>query len=318
MVITARSSNSDNQVHSTQPPQISVVLPSYNSEAHLPKTLGSLCDQDFSGSFEILVVDCSQGDRVKQVVERFRTVRFQHESERFNPGRGRNIGAELASGALLVFVDSDVSLKRDALRQAWEYYQKGNPIFGGALELDRDADPGVASYLEHLFFNHESQAGRPICKRKNLSSALMMFDRALFLKNGGFKDIPRMQDTELTERMSQNGQTLTFCPHVVGYQIQDSPIEKVLRKVLINGKNLYFIRYHNLPSSKKVGLFLLLPAIAGLKTARIIGRHLRYQDLHGKCATVLLTPLLLTSGASWMLGLYQSLIFGGGISTQRE
>jgi hypothetical protein len=91
-----------------------------------------------------------------------------------------------------------------------------------------------------------------------------------------------------------------------------------LKKVVINGKNLYFIRYQHLPPAKKFALFLLLPLIAGLKTTRIVGRHLRYQDWRGKWATLLLTPLLLVGGVSWMWGLYQSMVFGGGISAHRD
>jgi glycosyltransferase involved in cell wall biosynthesis len=298
--------------------RISVVLPSYNSEQYLPKTLTSLSNQDFAGEYEILVIDCSQGDQVERICASFPRVRFHREAERFNPGTGRNIGARLATGRLLVFLDTDVSLMSNALQQAWDYYEQGNKIFGGALELDRGASPSIASYLEHYFFNHESQQRRPTCARSNLSSALMLFDRELFLAQGGFSNIPRMQDTELTERVTRAGHTLTFRPSVVGLQIQDSPMDKVLKKILINGKNLYFIRYANSSWPRKVGFFLLLPVVSGAKVSRIVARHLRYQDAHGRMMTVALTPFLLWGGCYWMAGFYQSLIFGGGISSRRD
>lgn len=298
--------------------QISVILPSYNSEAQLPRTLASLSAQEFDGQFEIWVVDCSSGDKVERIVSEHPRAKFRYEAARFNPGHGRNLGAESAAGQLLVFLDTDVRLQKDALTEAWKHYQRGNKIFGGALELALDAHPTVASYLEHFFFNHESQKGRPECRRRNLSSALMLFDRQLFLESGGFKDIPRMQDTELTERLLREGQALTFCPRVVGYQVQDSPLGKVFKKILINGMNLYYIRYRDLPAAKKAAFFLLLPLISATKTARIIGRHLRYQDAGGKWKVLGLSPLLMAAGGSWMAGFYQSLLFGGGISASRD
>ena len=63
---------------------------------------------------------------------------------------------------------------------------------------------------------------------------------------GGFADIPRMQDTELTERIrNSSGTQLGFEPSVVGYQIQDSNLKKVLKKIYITGNNIYFLRYQN-------------------------------------------------------------------------
>lgn len=302
-----------------KPVLISIVLPSYNAQEHLPKTLASLCEQDFDPEqYEILVVDCSEHDLVEKVCAQFPRVTLRRESVRFNPGRGRNIGASHAKGKLLVFVDTDVSLNPDALRHAWAFYEQGHPIFGGALELDENANPDVASYLEHFYFNHETQKGRPECQRNNLSSALMLFERELFLKVGGFTDIPRMQDTELTERLVRGGQTLMFCPRVLGFQIQDAPLNKVLRKILINGRNLYFLRYKDFSPPKKVAFALALPLLTSVKLTRIVGRQLLYQDNHGRLITLGLIPLLGVSGMYWMFGLYQSLFVGGGISTRRD
>jgi len=298
--------------------QISVILPSYNSEDQLPLTLASLAAQDFDGDFEIWLIDCSEGDSVKRIATNVPRVKFHHESARFNPGHGRNLGARNAHGQLLVFLDTDVRLRKDALTEAWRHFQRGNRIFGGALELALDPRPTLASYLEHFFFNHESQKGRPECKRRNLSSALMLFERKLFLESGGFKDIPRMQDTELTERLVRDGHALTFCPRVVGYQVQDSPLSKVFKKILINGKNLYYIRYRDFSPAKKTAFFFLLPLVSAMKTVRIIGRHLRYQDMRGRGMVLCLTPLLVAGGGSWMAGLYQSLLFDRGISAHRD
>ncbi len=297
---------------------ISVVIPSYNAQDSLPGTLAALQAQQFEQEFEVIVMDCSDHDKVPQLCEQFEHCRCIQVAERFNPGIGRNLGAEQAKGELLVFVDADVVLEPNALAEAWRYYQQGHSIFGGALELNEQAEPTIASYLEHYFFNHESQRGRPVCPRSNLSSALMLFDRALFLSEGRFKDIPRMQDTELTERMIASGHTLSFNPNVVGLQIQDSPMHKVLRKIYINGKNLYFIRYQKQSFLKKVFLFLLLPLLTLLKIIRISARHLRYQDGRGRFITIALTPLLLLAGVYWAGGLYRSMIFGGEISRNRD
>ena len=296
---------------------ISVVIPSYNAQDSLPRTLGALKSQIIQKPYEIIVIDCSEGDEVQKICEQYE-VEFHHVKERFNPGIGRNIGAEIAKGELLVFVDADVELEKYALENAYLFYQQGHSVFGGALELNERVNPTTASYLEHYFFNHESQKDRPVCRRSNLSSALMVLDRTFFLEAGGFKNIPRMQDTEMTERLISQGAELYFCPNVIGLQIQDSPIKKVLRKIFINGKNLYVIRYQRQNALKKTALFLLLPLISSFKVIRIIFRHLRYQTPKQKKMTLAISPLLFIAGIYWMLGFYRSMLFGGGISKNRD
>lgn len=297
---------------------ISVIIPSYNTAHTIGATLEALDRQQTALDYDIIVVDCSDDDAVARIIASTPKARCLRRDTRFNPGEGRNIGAEDATGELLVFVDADVVLDQSALANAWQFYQQGHCLFGGALELNEGQAPTIASYLEHYFFNHESQRQRPACDRTNLSSALMIVQRKLFLEAGGFKDIPRMQDTELTERLHRRGVNLKFCPAVVGFQIQDSPMNKVLRKIFINGQNLYSIRYRqDITVAKKLLFLCLLPLMASAKIARIIGRQLRYQDLRKRCITLLLVPLLLVSGIYWMLGFYNAILFDRGISQQR-
>lgn len=298
--------------------QISVVIPSYNTIDTIPDTLEALEQQNTSCDYEVIVVDCSDDDQVQQTVERTSHGRCLRRETRFLPGEGRNLGAQAALGELLVFLDADVVLESSALQAAWDFYQNGNRMFGGSLELNEKRAVGASSYLEHYFFNHEAQRGRPECERANLSSALMLVDRSLFIAAGGFANIPRMQDMELSERLRAEGLQLKLAPSVTGYQIQDSPMRKVLRKIFINGQNLYAIRYSKHASLLKKLFFLVaLPALAGFKVLRIIGRHLRYQTLRQRGITLLLVPLLALAGIYWMLGFYRSILFGGGISAQR-
>lgn len=297
---------------------ISVVIPSFNTQDTIATTLDYLSKQKTSLSFEIIVVDCSDHDQVQKIVAQFPKARYEHKAQRFNPGEGRNIGAQLAKGELLVFIDADVQLIEQSLHHAWSHLQKGYAIFGGALELNTRVRSNAAAYLEHYFFNHESQARRPACERANLSSALMCFKRSVFMAAGGFTDIPRMQDTELTERLIRQGHKLHFFPDVLGYQTQDAPLAKVLRKIYINGQNLYYIRYKpSITASKKMVFFCLIPLISGLKTLRIIGRHLMHQAWPNKLRTLLISPLLALGGIYWMMGFYNALITEKGISNNR-
>jgi GT2 family glycosyltransferase len=295
---------------------VSIVIPSYNTGHTLPLSLSAIASQLPAPEYEVIVVDCSSDDSAERALVGHERVQLMRRTQRFNPGEGRNIGARAATGRLLMFLDADVRLGPGAIQAAWVYFLAGHSMFGGALELD-EMNATVASYLEHWFFNHEAQAGRPECARANLSSALMVVDRELFLGAGGFADIARMQDTELSERLRSQGVKLRFTPTVAGYQVQDSGLRSVLRKALLNGRNLYFIRYGTASVLRKASFLLLLPLMAAAKSARIIVRHLRYQSPRGRLITLLLAPLILLAGGAWMLGFYDALLFRRTVSQTR-
>src|SRR5690606_31656366 len=148
-------------------------------------TLRKINEQIKDCSVEVILVDCSEHTFVSEIASTFTNVRYIHSETRFNPGIGRNIGSQHATGALLIFIDSDVQLDPHAIQNAWEFFNQGYRIFGGALELNTTNSLGLSSWLEHYFFNHESQKNRPITERSNLSSALLCINHNLFVDEGG-------------------------------------------------------------------------------------------------------------------------------------
>lgn len=94
--------------------QLSVVIPAYNEEDRLPRTLervlAYLGDQPLS--FEILAVDDGSSDRtaelVKQIAARDERVRLIREPHR-GKGSAVRAGALAAAGRAVIFTDADLS-----------------------------------------------------------------------------------------------------------------------------------------------------------------------------------------------------------------
>src|SRR3954447_22566576 len=85
-------------------PMVSFVIPAYNEEALLPRTLAALtaAARALAESFEIVVGDDASTDRTAQVAREHgaRVVRV----ERRQIAAARNAGARAAAGELLVFI----------------------------------------------------------------------------------------------------------------------------------------------------------------------------------------------------------------------
>lgn len=295
--------------------KLSVIIPSYESQDNLEATLKAI-EPQVNENIEIIVVDCSATSEVDQICNRFGFVQFIKETKRFNPGKGRNIGAKYAQGDYLVFLDSDVILDPRALELIGSHASNGFKVFGGALELNTEADSSLSSYIEHYYFNHESQASRSPTIRSNLSSALMVIAKSTFENAGGFSDLPRMQDTELTERLVSDGLTLYFFPDIVGYQIQDSPLKKVLKKIFITGNNLFFLRYQRKAVGLgKLAIAALLPFLMLAKITRINYRNIKFAA--SPKMIFVLCPMMYLCGVAWMAGFYKGIFVSNGIDTGR-
>lgn len=90
-------------------PQISLIIPVYNTEAYLAKCLTSALAQTFT-DIEVICVDSSSTDGSAAVLQNFaakdpRVKVFTVPNE--GPGIGRNKGLDEARGKYILFLDSD-------------------------------------------------------------------------------------------------------------------------------------------------------------------------------------------------------------------
>jgi glycosyltransferase involved in cell wall biosynthesis len=89
-------------------PKISVIIPTYNRAAMLPRAIGSVLAQTYQ-NWELIVVDDASTDDTKGVVRSFRDsrVRYVKLERNSGPSRARNTGMHQARGQYLAFLDSD-------------------------------------------------------------------------------------------------------------------------------------------------------------------------------------------------------------------
>jgi len=87
----------------------SVIVPTFNRAHLLPRCIESVCRQTFE-DFELIVADDGSTDDTREVVERLAgadpRIRYTYQENK-GAGDARNLGASLARGQLLTFLDSD-------------------------------------------------------------------------------------------------------------------------------------------------------------------------------------------------------------------
>jgi glycosyltransferase involved in cell wall biosynthesis len=100
--------NKMDQSRAVNYPVVSVIIPTYNRESLITRSIQSVLNQSYQ-NFEIIVIDDSSTDGTKGIVESFSDKRIRYIQLEDNRGTGvaRNIGIQLSKGEFIAFQDSD-------------------------------------------------------------------------------------------------------------------------------------------------------------------------------------------------------------------
>lgn len=192
---------------------ISVIVPTFNREAILPRTLASLRLASKAVSSEIIVVNDSKTTRVQGVGDGIRVLD--------NPGTGaasaRNLGARDARGGLLIFVDDDMIVSEENLRRTLELHSRFpascfNPDWKYSDEIMRQLDESpfgrflLASGLTHYRGWVPGLPWKPdaVFEVPRLAAFYLSIERSVFESVGGFDESfanQGVEDDEFSTRL---------------------------------------------------------------------------------------------------------------------
>jgi dolichyl-phosphate beta-glucosyltransferase len=127
----------------SRPPELSIVIPSYNEELRLPGTLERIAAflPSLGTDTEILVVDDGSKDRTAEVAESFRKILpgLRVVSNGQNRGKGYSVrhGMQEAQGRNVLFTDADLSAPIEEAPKLLEAL-KTNDVSIGSRAMDRN------------------------------------------------------------------------------------------------------------------------------------------------------------------------------------
>lgn len=172
-----------------QQPCVSVVIPTRNRAGYLREALDAIRSGALQ-SYEVLVMDQTDGDSTQQVVAQFEDARLRyHRMPRNGACPARNLGAALATADLVVFLDDDCCPRPDWLARIVAAFE-GDPglqfIFGQLKAPDEDRMLGwYPEFIPDPSLN-EGKARRKIA---TLGAGANMSARKAFLRRiGGFDE----------------------------------------------------------------------------------------------------------------------------------
>lgn len=108
---------------------LSYIIPTLNEEKYLPLLLNSLKKQNIS-DYEIIVSDGGSTDQTG-LIARSAGCQFVIDDSIKHPSHQRNVGAALATGDTLLFLDADTVLPEGFVSKALDEFQSRNLVGAG-------------------------------------------------------------------------------------------------------------------------------------------------------------------------------------------
>ena len=175
---------------------LSIIIPTYNEEEYLPKLLDSIKSQSFD-DYEIIVADANSTDKTREIAESYGCIVVDGGL----PGVGRNNGARVAKGEYLLFLDSDLVLTDDYLRNV--IYEFRMEHLGIAITQMLPLSDKTTDKLFHDFANY-FMIGVEKIKPHGAGCYGMIAKRSLHEELGGFDEsLTFGEDTDYIERLAQ-------------------------------------------------------------------------------------------------------------------
>jgi len=225
---------------------LSIIIPTLNEEKFLPFLLDSIRKQDFNKKYEIIIADAESQDKTREIAKNY----GGKVVEGGLPARGRNRGVKVAKGDLFLFLDADVILPENFLKNALSEFEERNLDIATFI-LNPQSKKRTRKFLFNVFYNWPiliferilSHASQAILVKKDVFQKLGGFDESIKFaedhsfvrkakKIGSFGILRSTKIFSSLRRLKKDGWILTYLKYIAAevYTLLIGDIKKDLFK----------------------------------------------------------------------------------------
>jgi glycosyltransferase involved in cell wall biosynthesis len=171
-------------------PLISVIIPTRNNEKTLTKCLISIKQQSYP-NIEIILIDAFSSDQTRNLAEALGAQVIQLQGERT---RAKNYGARVAKGDYILFVDSDMILEPDVVKECLDTCVKGTVgVIIPEISIGKGFWVRIRDFERNMYQGTRIESAR-------------FFVRKHVLEVGGFdEDIITYEESTLPQKLERRG-----------------------------------------------------------------------------------------------------------------
>lgn len=242
-------------------PLISLIVPAFNEEITIKKSIQSLIELDYP-NYEIIVIDDGSTDGTLSIAKEFqksKKVKVIHQTNSGKP-KALNNGIKNSTGEIIVTVDADTNLKKDALKKISARFVNNSQI--GAVAGNVKVIP--ENSLMNIIQGTEYTVGINLVRKAQSMLGCVMIvpgpiaalKREAIEKVGLFSNDTFAEDFDITMKILEQGYKVQYEDTAISYTDAPKNLEDFMKQrrrwyrgmlqVLDKHRNLYFSIKHGL------------------------------------------------------------------------
>lgn len=275
-------------------PSISIIVPVFNEECIIEKTISNVKAMSYPREKEIIVVDDGSTDKTFEILKGIKSIRVFRKK---NGGRASavNFGLKRAKGEIIVRIDADSFPEKNALMKAIPHFED-NVASVATTVLIKNPESMLEKLqdLEYIMIAWSRKILEYLDAIYVTPGAMSFYRRDALLKVGGFDEKNLTEDIEIAWRLLKYKYRIKMALDTIVYTKPPNTMKRWWdQRIRWNiGGMQTFLKYINLFFSKKfknVGM-LLLPLFSISYVLNLIG--------------FMFTGYIFLKGAEYLIGAY--------------
>lgn len=229
---------------------VSIIVPCRNEERVIERLLSSVKAQTYP-YIETIVVDNNSSDQTKSIAKKFTSYVYNFGPER---SAQRNFGAKKARGEYLLFLDADMELTSDVLRDCVRVCNIDKKI-GGVVIPEESKTHNFwekVKAFERFFYNKSGD---------ETTDAARFFRKETFVKVGGYDEtITGPEDWDLPETIEKRGFNIGRVTSLIyHYERIKSPFDLARKKYYYALTAHRYLKKQNISTFSPKTIYFLRP-----------------------------------------------------------
>jgi poly-beta-1,6-N-acetyl-D-glucosamine synthase len=242
-------------------PMLSVLIPAYNEEVSIERTLDSLCASSYPRSrMEIIVINDGSRDQTESIVRAYkRTNKIGFKIRlinRPNGGKARALNYAIkycAKGSIIVCIDADTTLNKYALRNMTKYFRNKNTV---ALTCYADIieDGSLLALCQRIEYiiGYRTKSGHTLLGANYIISGTgSAFRRSILKRVNYYESNTQTEDLDLTMKImasKKKNERIDYARDFVSYTEAVHTVSALMnqRYRWTYGRAQVFVKYANL------------------------------------------------------------------------
>lgn len=310
-------------------PHVTIIIPSFNSGETIFKCLKACKQMEYSGTYDIVVVDDGSKDGTYERLQQDRGITLLRNPKNIGKAAALNFGLRHAKGEIVACIDSDTYPKKDTLQKAVKHFYENEKVASVVVFVCVSHPKTLLERIQEIeYWISFGFFFRTIASIDGLyvtPGPTALYRKDILLSLGGFDEQNLTEDMEIALRMQKHGYKIRACHETAVYTEVPSTLGRLFRQRLrwYRGGVMNILKYIDLffnPKYGEFGLFILPTTLgSGFFAALFMAWTLMSLSrgvfdwfspfLHNFSAAMLATAAGINSGllvfqSAWILGVF--------------